>query len=128
MVSCVAYSRRETETQSQMNRMRMMRPILVVFMALCITTGVAASAWAAVGHYGGYSYDGVNIRAASNTSSTIYGLGYTSHVACLTFFEEGESINGDPWWNYHRNFSTGVEGYSHESFLYFNTPQTQCNW
>lgn len=101
---------------------------LAAVLAILLTLCLSVSALAAVGHFGGYSHDGVHIRAWSTVSSTSHGLGYRGHVACLTFYQEGDLVNGNPWWVYHRNFSTGVEGYSHSEYLYFDLPFTQCNW
>ncbi len=109
-------------------RHTILRTALTLVVSGLFSFSAVLTAFAAVGHYGGYSADGVNIRAWSTVSSTSYGLGYTSHTACLTFSQEGDVINGNPWWNYHRNFTTGVEGYSSEAYLYLSSPLTQCNW
>jgi hypothetical protein len=104
------------------------RTALTLITSGILSFALVLTAFAAVGNYGGYTHDAVNIRAWSTVSSTSYGLGYPSHTACLTFSQEGDVIEGNPWWNYHRNFTTGVEGYSSEAYMYLSSPLTQCNW
>ena len=101
-------------------------PLTTLLMSLVLVIGLASSSLAAVGKYGGYSYDGVNIRMYPRLDSTVMGLGYTSHTSCNVFFEQGDPVNGDPWWLWHGNLTTSVQGYSHESFMYYNLPYTQC--
>jgi len=103
------------------------RGLLTVFAALILTITVAASARASQGVEGGYLYDAVNIRTAPYLSATVIGLGYTSHAACLFYYDLGDTVNGSPWWYNHYNLSTGVgPGWSHESFLWQYVVNRNC--
>lgn len=94
-----------------------------------VVTGVFAGAGPAAAQYGylgDYTASGVNIRTGPNTSYTSVGLGYPGQATCLFYRVTGQSINGDPYWWYHHNMATNVQGYSAEVYLGVYQPTQDC--
>lgn len=104
------------------------RAFAITLGSVVLAFSLGLSVQAAVGDLGGYTADGVNIRQYPNTSSTSHGLGYTSHEACVVFYEEGETVNGSPWWAWHGNLTTSVEGYSWSGYVFYWVPEETCSF
>jgi hypothetical protein len=71
-----------------------------------------------------YTADAVNIRQGPWTSYTSNGLGYPGQGACEFSEVSGETVNGNPYWLYHENLTTFVQGYSTEAYLSISYPNT----
>jgi hypothetical protein len=98
------------------------RLLITILMICALAFGTTSVAYAYNTWH--YTYDGVNIRQCGYTSCVSNGLGYTGQYACGFFDEQGETINGNPWWLFHHNESTGVEGWSAEAFMQFDSFNT----
>lgn len=70
------------------------------------------------GSVGVYTGNGVNERACPSTSCTIYGEAYYGQGGCQVCTTTGTVINGDPYWYWASNFSTGVGGWSSAYYMY----------
>ena len=66
---------------------------------------------------GDYNSAGVRIRSCPHTTCTIYGLGYHGQGVNITCYKIGDNINGDSYWLYHKNKTTGVTGYSADIYI-----------
>lgn len=95
--------------------------VFSALMTFGLVLALVASPALAQGNYGGYLYDGVNIRTGPATSYTSIGLGYEGHVVCLFYLVQGEPIEGMAWWANHTNLTTGVgPGYSNFYYMFYN--------
>lgn len=83
----------------------------------------AASASAVSGDYAG---SGIAIRSCQFTSCTRLGLGYPGQGATIYCFKQGTNVNGNPFWDYHRNNSTGVTGYSADYYMNWSGTLYPC--
>ena len=83
-----------------------------------------AAAFASVN--GDYAGDGVRIRTGPSTSRTVVGLGYRGQGATLYCITRGTTINGNPWWERHRNQTTGVTGYSADYYMRWSGSLPSC--
>jgi hypothetical protein len=92
-------------------------PALAVAAILGLSTGPA---FAYNGDLGTYHGTLVRIRSTPHTSGgTVYGLGNFGNHACTTLATKGDSVNGDVWWDYNKNLTTGVHiGYSADAYMY----------
>ncbi|MFD0269185.1 hypothetical protein ACFVGY_21830 [Streptomyces sp. NPDC127106] len=81
------------------------------FTAVALSAAAIALGSVTVAHAGDYREDGVRIRSNSTTSSTSLGLGYRSHTITPICYKAGTVINGNQWWDKHRNNNTSVTGY-----------------
>lgn len=95
-------------------------------VASAVQFAAPSPANAIAGDQGDYWVDGVNIRSGPTTAYTVLGQGYVGKGACLFYAVSGETINGNPWWGYHGNFTTGVIGYSSASLLEIFQPRSSC--
>lgn len=86
--------------------------------AIAVGILIAAAAPASAGTLGTYNGDGVRIRSGPSLNSTALGMGYFGQQACTIFATTGDSVNGNPFWDYHSNLSTGVTGYSADEYMY----------
>lgn len=85
----------------------------------------ASPANAISGYQGDYWADGVNIRSGPSTSYTALGQGYVGKGACIFYTVSGQTVNGNSFWAYHGNFTTGVIGYSSSSLVgTYQSPST----
>ncbi len=96
---------------------RVMRHLAAAALAVGGSLAVAVPASAYVD--GDYAANGVRIRASA-PSGTVHGLGYPGQGARLFCWVPSTTVNGNPYWDYNRNRTTGVTGYSAEGLL---TPQ-----
>ncbi|NXY98092.1 hypothetical protein HYE82_27730 [Streptomyces sp. BR123] len=87
------------------------------FTAVALSAAAIALGSVTVAHAGDYTQDGVRIRSNSTTSSTTLGLGYRSHTITPICYKSGTVINGNQWWDKHRNNNTSVTGYSSMTLL-----------
>jgi len=94
---------------------------------LLATVLVPASPAAATGT-GDYNSSGVRIRSCPFTTSgcTIRGLGYPGQGVTVYCYKTGTVVNGDPYWLYHRNRTTGVTGYSSDLYINFTGTVPHC--
>jgi hypothetical protein len=102
-----------------LKRSKLLRAAAVAAMSGTLALVPASAAQAAA--YGDYTASGIRIRACAKTTCTVYGLGYPGQGAYITCFRYGEYIGNNSIWYYHRNRTTGVVGYSHSSYLNFNS-------
>src|SRR5690349_16371074 len=98
--------------------------VLACLLATPLTAALSQDASANLN--GDYIANGVNIRTGPGTSYTSLGLGYVGQGACTFFSADGETINGNNQWYYHTNETTTVTGYSHSSFIAFDSPSQNC--
>jgi hypothetical protein len=87
------------------------------FTAVALSAATIALGTVTVAHAGDYTENGVRIRSNSTTSSAVLGLGYTSHTITPICYQAGTVINGNKWWDKHRNNNTGVTGFSSMTLL-----------
>ena len=80
--------------------------------------GFAGSANAA--QYGDYISNDVYIRSGPSTSYRADGQGYVGDGIYATCSQWGQNINGNSWWDYHRNLRTNVSGYSADYYTSIN--------
>ncbi|MGH9131488.1 MAG: hypothetical protein ACRDWV_07405 [Acidimicrobiales bacterium] len=88
----------------------------VPIVSICLLVGGASAAWA--GSLGTYNGQGVNIRTGPSTGYPSLGEGSFGQYACTYSAVVGQDINGDPYWDYNRNESTNVDGYSADAYMY----------
>jgi hypothetical protein len=67
-----------------------------------------------------FKAQGVNIRSGTSTRHTVVGSGYIGQKFCVNKIVSGQSVNGNPWWLYGKNMSTGKIGYV--SAVYISAP------
>ncbi len=69
---------------------------------------------------GTYNGTGIRIRSTPHTSGgTIYGLGQAGQHACTYFATTGDTVGGDPYWDYNKDLTTGIgPGYSADYYMY----------
>lgn len=85
--------------------------------AVALSTVAIVMGSVTAAHAGDYTEDGVRIRANSTTSSAVNGLGYRSHTITPICYKSGTVINGNRWWDKHRNNNTNVTGYTSMTLL-----------
>jgi uncharacterized protein YraI len=104
--------------------MKRLAKSLVTAVLAAVLLAMPAAAYAYVdGDYGG---DGVRIRTGPYTTRTVVGLGYRGQGARLFCITRGTTINGNPWWEYHRNRTTGVTGYSSDYYMRWSGSLPSC--
>ncbi|MCX5146551.1 hypothetical protein AB0C90_13820 [Streptomyces sp. NPDC048550] len=82
------------------------------FTAVALSAATIVMGSVTVAHAGDYTEDGVRIRSNSTTSASVNGLGYRNHTITPICYKSGTVINGNRWWDRHKNNNTGVTGYS----------------
>ena len=96
----------------------MNKPIKRVLVATAMAAAVTSVASTAFAAQGTYNSNGVRIRSYPITGTT-YGLGYPGQgsyaywgVDCTNGY-----VNGDDYWDWNKDLSTGVTGYSADALL-----------
>lgn len=104
-----------------------MRTLGKIAIAPSIAAGLVAATGgiANAGVLGGYTTNGVYIRSGPSTSYGAYGAGYRSQSACIYYLVNGQTINGDPYWDNNKDLSTGVRGDSADAYMY-SSPGHSC--
>ncbi|NNJ60823.1 MAG: hypothetical protein HKP61_07715 [Dactylosporangium sp.] len=97
--------------------------IAAIGLAGALAAETAASAYV----YGDYTAGGVRIRTGPSTGYTAVGAGYPGQHLYDYCYVVGQTINGNVFWDYHKNAATGVTGYSSEYYLTSGSSQyTHC--
>lgn len=107
-------------------RQRTMRRVLLTLAMMVVLVSAAtrvaeASGWIWYNYLG----SGIHIRTGPSSSNTSLGHGSAGQGPCVSFTVSGQNVNGNPYWNYHRNTTTGVTGYSSD---YYMAPRELYPW
>ena len=86
---------------------------IAIAVGALIGTGQAAQA----DIYGDYTTSGLAIRRCANTSCWADGRGYPGQGVRIYYLVCGQTIQGWPYWAYHRNRTTGVTCYSADAYI-----------
>jgi hypothetical protein len=85
--------------------------------ALAFANPTSAGAYVGRGFYNG---DGISLRSGPHVSgTTIYGYGYNGQWNCVTKQTTGDYIQNTNTWDWNKDLSTGVSGWSAHYYIVY---------